>query len=256
MKVYKLMERDSNYNSIELYKTHDQTDFENYITWMIYENKISYDPGCSWPSKENQVSMFCTSLQEGCEHFDGFDSKHWIDIHTIDPNKERDDYIMAKLEEHYKEAQELGQEIFGIFVQGSQNYGLDIYTNEYYSDIDTKCIVLPSLDNIILNKKPTSTTHERENKEHIDLKDIRLMWECFTKQNVNFMEILFTKYYIVPDKYKKYWDMMRDMAEDIAHAHPAQTVRTMSGMSMEKYKALKHYVDIMLAILSNRCHTE
>ena len=96
------------------------------------------------------------------------------------------------------------------------------------------------MDDIILNRKPTSTTYERENKEHIDFKDIRLMWECFKKQNVNFMEILFTDYYIVPEKYKKYWDKMREMAEEIAHAHPAQTVRTMSGMSMEKFKALEH----------------
>lgn len=240
VKVYRLVEWDSNGKDIELYKTYNLVSFENYLSRCIYNSIVNYDPGCNYPSREQQVFMLSNDLQKGYENFDGIDSDHWIDIHTIDPNKERDDYIMAKLNEHYKEAQELGHEIFGIFVQGSQNYGLDMYTDKYWSDTDTKCIVLPSLDDIILNKKPLSTTHERENKEHIDLKDIRLMWECFTKQNVNFMEILFTKYYIVPDKYQKYWDMMRDMAEDIVHAHPAQTIRTMSGMSMEKYKALKH----------------
>ena len=242
VKVYRLMEHNEHGRSKELFKTYNITTFENYLSRCIYNSIINYDPGCNYPSREQQVFMLCNDLQKGYEHFDGIDSNHWIDVHELNPSNtnDRDNYIRAKLAKHYEEAQSLGYEIFGIFVQGSQNYGLDLYTEEYWSDIDTKCIVLPSLDDIILNKKPISTTYERENKEHIDLKDIRLMWECFTKQNVNFMEILFTNYYIVPDKYKKYWDMMREMAEDIAHAHPAQTVRTMSGMSMEKYKALEH----------------
>lgn len=152
----------------------------------------------------------------------------------------REKYIRENLADHVKEAKTLGYEIFAVIVQGSQNYNLDIYTDEYKSDIDTKCIVLPTLDDIVRNKKPASHTHVRANNEHIDVKDIRLMFDCFKKQNINFVEVLFSDYYWVPDKYKEYWDRLRNMAEDIVHAHPAQTLRTMSGMSMEKYKALKH----------------
>lgn len=125
-------------------------------------------------------------------------------------------------------------------MQGSQNYNLDVYSDKYKSDIDTKCIVLPTLEDFVLNKQAISYTHERENKEHIDMKDIRLMFDTFKKQNVNFVEILFSDYYIVPDKYVDYWDELRNLAEEIVHAHPSQTVKTMAGMSMEKYKALKH----------------
>lgn len=240
MKVYRLFEWMDDGTSKELFYKYNKTEFELALTRCIYNDIISYDPGCNYPSKEQQVFMLSNDLQKYDNLSGGIDKDHWIDIHELNPNIERDDYIRAKLQEHYKEAQEFGYEIFGIFVQGSQNYGLDIYNEEYWSDIDTKCIVLPSLDDIILNKKPISTTYERKNKEHIDFKDIRLMWDCFTRQNVNFMEILFTDYYIVPDKYLPYWNQMREMAEEITHAHPAQTVRTMSGMSMEKYKALEH----------------
>ena len=152
----------------------------------------------------------------------------------------RESFIWQKLNEHYKEALSLGYEVFAIIVQGSQNYGLDLYTKNYMSDIDTKCIVLPSFQDFVLGSSPVSHTHERENKEHIDLKDIRIMFDTFRKQNVNFVEVLFSDYYIVPDKYVKYWEELISIAENIVHAHPSQTVKTMSGMSKEKYKALEH----------------
>jgi hypothetical protein len=226
-------------NTIE-YESFDKFDFYHKILNMIDNYEVYYSPNAEYVTREEQHKLWATDF---CDHgyvqLDGF-YHHYVRCEEVSPHKDRDLYIREKLQEHYQEALTHGYEIFGIFVQGSQNYGLDIYNEEYWSDIDTKCIVLPSLDDIILNKKPISHTYERKNKEHIDFKDIRLMWDCFTKQNVNFMEILFTDYCIVPDKYLPYWNQMREMAEEITHAHPAQTVRTMSGMSMEKYKALEH----------------
>ena len=238
--IYTYYKNDENYKTVKVFETFDKSEFYYHMVSLIESGEVMYDCMATYPSKEKQLQWFYEDFQvRGLTFYQHF-SPGWVEVKQIDPNKNRDLYIKEKLYEHYQEALQQGYEIFGIFVQGSQNYGLDIYSEEYWSDIDTKCIVLPSLDDIILNRKPTSTTYERENKEHIDFKDIRLMWECFKKQNVNFMEILFTDYYIVPEKYKKYWDKMREMAEEIAHAHPAQTVRTMSGMSMEKFKALEH----------------
>lgn len=154
--------------------------------------------------------------------------------------KERNNLINAKVQQHYKEACLMGNEVFGVFLQGSQNYNLDVYSEQYQSDVDTKVIVLPSFDDFCRGKSPVSTTVERANKEHIDLKDIRIMFETFKKQNVNFVEILFTKYFIVTDKYAKYWRKLRRIAEDLVHCHPSQTLKTMAGMSYEKYKALCH----------------
>ena len=52
---------------------------------------------------------------------------------------------------------------------GSQNYGLDIYDNDYMSDVDTKAIILPSFEDIVLNREPKSTTIVLDNNEHIDV---------------------------------------------------------------------------------------
>ena len=115
-------------------------------------------------------------------------------------NFHSDEWIMNKIQEHYQEALKLypADRIIGIFCQGSQNYGLD-YEG---SDIDTKCFLVPTLEDIIFNKKPISTTHIRANEEHIDFKDIRLFLTTVRKQNLNFMEILFTKYKIVNPTYE------------------------------------------------------
>ena len=153
---------------------------------------------------------------------------------------ERDNYIFDKIYEHFEEACSIGHEIFGVFLQGSQNYNLDIYNSEYKSDVDTKAIILPSFDDFCCCKSPISTTHERENKEHIDLKDIRTIFENFKKQNVNFIEILFTDYFVVPSRYYDYYMQLRNLAERLAHCHPANTLRAMAGMSMEKKTALCH----------------
>ena len=62
--------------------------------------------------------------------------------------------IHDRLKHDYNYVLNKGYEVFGVFLQGSQNYQLD-YEG---SDIDTKCIVLPSAADLILNKPPVSTT--------------------------------------------------------------------------------------------------
>lgn len=151
-------------------------------------------------------------------------------------------YIQEQVEKHLKEFKKIypNKEFFAICLQGSQNYELDIYTDEYKSDVDTKIIVIPSLEEIVLNKKPISTTHILPNNEHIDIKDIRLMFDNFKKQNINFLEILFTKFCLVNKKYIEEWDYLIKNRELIAHYNRNQALRCMAGMSMEKKKALTH----------------
>lgn len=153
-------------------------------------------------------------------------------------NYHSDEWIMERVREHWEEALTLfpKDRIVGVFLQGSQNYGLD-YEG---SDIDTKCIVVPTWEDICFNRKPVSTTHIRANDEHIDLKDIRLMFQTFRKQNLNFMEILFTKYKIVNPMYEEYWAELVEHNEKIAMYDPCGAVKTMKGIAMEKYHAMEH----------------
>ena len=142
--------------------------------------------------------------------------------------------IQKRIQSDYEYVESLGYKVLGVFLQGSQNYGL-AYEG---SDIDTKCIVIPAFEDFCLNKKPVSTTLILPSNEHIDVKDIRLMFECFKKQNVNFVEILFTKYKMVNPEYEDVYKPMLENAESIARYNNYAFINCMAGMCMEKHKAL------------------
>lgn len=156
----------------------------------------------------------------------------------VSPKEVHDGLIISGLSDHYNEAFQSFDEtrIVGLFCQGSQNYGLD-YEN---SDLDTKLIVLPTFEDIAFNKKPISTTYIRANNEHIDMKDLRLYFRTFEKQNLNFLEILFTPYYILNSEYKEEWNKLIAAREKIAHMNPYRAVMSMYGIAQEKYHAMKH----------------
>ena len=66
------------------------------------------------------------------------------------------------------------------------------------------------------------------------------MWKCFKKQNINFLEILFTEHYVVNVAYADFWEQMRNMAERIAHYNNYAAVNCIAGMVFEKRAALCH----------------
>ncbi|MBQ8243176.1 MAG: hypothetical protein IJZ40_06875 [Bacteroidaceae bacterium] len=154
------------------------------------------------------------------------------------PQEIHDGLIMKRVKDHYDGALQYfkPEEIVGVFLQGSQNYRLD-YEG---SDVDTKLLVVPSFKDICLNAKPISTTHVRANDEHTDWKDIRLYMETFRKQNLNFLEILFTDFYIINPMYKEQWDRLVAAREQIAHMNPHRAVKSMKGIALEKFHAMEH----------------
>ena len=155
--------------------------------------------------------------------------------------------VDERVREHYNEATEYFSEnqIVLCALQGSQNYGLDLPD----SDVDTKLIVVPTFKNIALNTKPVSTTHVRENNEHIDFKDIRLYMETFRKQNLNFLEILFTPYQIINPDYEQEWGRLLEERETIARMNPWRAVKSMKGIALEKFHAMEHAYPTKLAVL-------
>jgi hypothetical protein len=144
--------------------------------------------------------------------------------------------IMERVREHYHQVELLGYDIVGIFLQGSQNYNLD----DEFSDIDTKAIVLPSFEDLVSNKMPVSTTYIMENNEHIDIKDIRVMFKTILKQNINFVEILFTEYKLINPEYFSLFAPIYDIKERVSRYNDHAALNCMLGMAYEKQKALKH----------------
>ena len=162
-------------------------------------------------------------------------------------NFHSDEWIMDRVREHYNEALEYFPEdrIVGIFLQGSQNYGLDTEG----SDIDTKLIVVPTFDDLAFNRQPVSTTHVRANNEHIDFKDIRLMLQTFRKHNLNFIEILFTPYYILNPIYADLWNTLIENREVIARSNPIAAIKSIKGIALEKFHALEHRYPSKIEVL-------
>ena len=155
--------------------------------------------------------------------------------------------VMDRVKEHYNEALTYFPEdrIVGIFLQGSQNYGLATPQ----SDVDTKLIVTPTFKDIAMNRKPVSTTHIRTNEEHIDFKDIRLYIQTFRKQNLNFLEILYTDFAIVNPIYEKQWNRLVESREAITHFNSYRSVQSMKGIALEKYHAMEHEYPSKIEVL-------
>lgn len=133
--------------------------------------------------------------------------------------------VQKRVQEHYDETVALGYDVIGVFLQGSWNYGLGWEG----SDVDTKAIVVPSFEDLALGRKPISKTHVLENGEHIDLKDVRLMIDCYKKQNINFVETLFTPWRLISQKYIQEFFPLINEREAVAQYNSARLISCIKG---------------------------
>jgi hypothetical protein len=153
---------------------------------------------------------------------------------------ERKQMIMKRVQEHYDYLITNGYNVAFVALQGSQNYELDLYIDNYMSDIDTKAVIIPTLKDIVSGRAPLSTTLILDNNEHIDLKDIRLMNEMFKKQNVSYLELLFTEFKVVNPDFAEITNDLYANAEKVAAFNHIAFFKGIKGMALEKQKALYH----------------
>ena len=109
--------------------------------------------------------------------------------------------INARLEAHYNKAVEhFGEEnVMGVFLYGSWNYN----TNLPDSDVDTKCILVPNLYRLAI--QPFKVTHLDVDGEVCECMSIMHMVANWKKQNINFVEILFTSHFKLNPTYADFW---------------------------------------------------
>lgn len=152
---------------------------------------------------------------------------------------ERKERIMKRVAAHYNRAiQHYGVEnVLGVFLYGSQNYECDLET----SDVDTKCILLPDLYHLAI--KPYETKHlhiprdvegEYEVCECMTIQHMCANWK---KQNPNFLEILFTEFFIVNPAYARQWDNFRfEWREKIARYDIRQGILSVAHQAIHTIK--------------------
>lgn len=114
---------------------------------------------------------------------------------------------------------------------GSQNYNLDTKT----SDHDFKMAVVPSINNLILDKKPYVKIEETKNGI-IEVKDIRHTFLAFKKMSVVDLEMLFSKVITTNKKYKEELDRLISMREEIVASNPYSLYNTMLGIMISGSK--------------------
>lgn len=122
-----------------------------------------------------------------------------------------------------------GYECIGVFLYGSQNYNLDTPT----SDIDTKAIVIPSVKDMIFNTGEIKKQIEWEDGI-CDIHDIVSMHKSFKKQNINFLEILFTNYKIINPEYEYLYEPMFKNNDKIARISPYRALQANYGTIKNK----------------------
>ena len=118
---------------------------------------------------------------------------------------------------------------------GSNNYELDIYTDEYQSDFDYKAIVVPTLKDLIFNSKPVSKVVEVENGQ-VDVKDVRSFFQTLSKCNPAFVECMLTPHWVGDSEFETARALMPQFVWELREAF----VKACYGMMLEKFSALQH----------------
>lgn len=123
--------------------------------------------------------------------------------------------LQARIAAHQElVCKEFGEDrVIGVFLYGSQNYGLDTPT----SDVDSCALILPTLEEIALNAAPCNVTKELKNGEHIVCKDMRLWMGSLRKQGLPSLELMFSRWVLVNPDYAQTWLKLNKMREQIAH---------------------------------------
>lgn len=132
----------------------------------------------------------------------------------------------------------LGYTPIYLAVYGSQNYGLSLDTAAYRSDLDFKCIVLPSLRDLVEGKRPVSLTVETHEGQ-IDIKDIRVFMEAVCKMNPAYLECLATPNCLML-KHGQCLMEMRALLPELLAQRGAAFAHACRGLFMQKERQMCH----------------
>lgn len=137
-----------------------------------------------------------------------------------------------------EEIMSLGYTSVYISLYGSQNYGLSIDSAEYRSDCDYKCIVLPSLMDLVEERKPASLTVDIPDGQ-VDIKDIRVFADIVTKMNPSYLECLASEHFMVFHGGEG-MEGMRAILQQLMLERGAAFARVCCGLFEEKGRQMCH----------------
>lgn len=144
--------------------------------------------------------------------------------------------VRKRLKEHLDEALQNPKihDWFIIAVNGSYNYNMDTPQ----SDIDSKLLVIPSLEQLVSGKSLNYLHCMSDNDEHVEVKDIRHYFATMLKQNINFVETLYAQVWIVNPVYMRLFHYLFEMRDVISGCNPIATIHCIQGTAHQKYKQM------------------
>ena len=152
---------------------------------------------------------------------------------------EKQNRLGAAVLESVNVVQNLGYTVLYAANYGSHNYNLDINNDEYQSDVDTKVIILPTLEELVHNTKPISTTIDISTGQ-CDIKDIRAFIPTLLKANIQFLEILTAKSSWINPLYADDFQWFIDNITGLIKESKNELLKSIKGMCYEKERALCH----------------
>lgn len=144
--------------------------------------------------------------------------------------------INKRIKEHSEIISKQEQNIFGVFLQGSQNYIDDLFSED--SDVDSRAIFVPNFRQICLAEDISQRELILDNDEHIDRFDIRKLLKLILTPGINNFEILFTDYYVVNPAYQEYYQELLNIREEIARINESKFIMSSMGITNRDYKTL------------------
>lgn len=144
--------------------------------------------------------------------------------------------VRKRLKEHLDEALKNPKihDWFMIAVNGSYNYNMDTPQ----SDIDSKLLVIPSLEQLVNGKSLNYLHCMSDNGEHVEVKDIRHYFATMLKQNINFVETLYAQVWIINPVYMRLFHYLFEMRDVISGCNPIATIHCIQGTAYQKYKQM------------------
>lgn len=142
--------------------------------------------------------------------------------------------IRQTLQLAYDTLESCGYTVYGVFLYGSQNYG----TATRSSDVDCKAVIIPNFTDLVIRKKLSFTFRLRNGDKELgecDVKDIRDFVTNLKKQSMNYVECLFTEYYILNPVFAEDHAEILGFSEDIARLDERKAIDGLKGNMLQAF---------------------
>lgn len=151
---------------------------------------------------------------------------------------EKELLVEQAMHEVYKQVEGMGYTLVYLAVQGSTNYDLDVYNDEYQSDVDMKAFVLPSFKDLYYNEKVSKTYKTKYGQ--VEVKDVRCLSELLGKMNPSYVELLFTPYFCTSKDFEDFVSKLRELKHRLMQDRFALFVKSLVGTVYTKRDGLFH----------------